>query len=393
MADSSRPFLVIYVVWHPKFIGGATIAESLLHHFRNPRFKNVTGGIGISVLNRNVAANGSEIPLPIDPRDSETSAIVALVDLKFAKDPAWISYYKDLSAMTETAGLESRLFPVTISNGVLEELIPEEQAIRWHSWTGSVQRRTPRLVGKLTYELCRMLRHYLEHLKRPGTPEDGLEQYLRKVSVFLSHSKKDDRGEKIAKAFDERLRKHSLATFFDVYDIPSGVKFEATLFTNIRRGVVIVIHTDTFSSREWCRKEVIEVKRHNVPLVIASSIGTTDARAFPYMGNVPVVRLDPKKDDHFEVVIFTLLDETLKDFVWRCRVELVRDPTESNVTYIPRPPELLTLATLPQASEAVTPIIVYPDPPLGKEEERLFFDIAPHVQLRSMTEWLARAIR
>ena len=33
--------------------------------------------------------------------------------------------------------------------------------------------------------------------------------------------------------------------------------------------------------------------------------------------------------------------------------------------------------------------LVYPEPPIGAEEQRLFEIVAPKVRLRSMTEWLA----
>ena len=60
---------------------------------------------------------------------------------------------------------------------------------------------------------------------------------------------------------------------------------------------------------------------------------------------------------------------------------------------MPRPPELITLASLPSADEVPELVIVYPDPPLSAEEERLFAEIAPRVQLRSLTEWLAGTLR
>ena len=156
---------------------------------------------------------------------------------------------------------------------------------------------------------------------------------------------------------------------------------------------MVAIHTDTYSSREWCRKEVIEAKRHNVPLVVANCISDLDERGFPYMGNVPVVRLDLDGPDRINVVIARLLDEVLKDFLWRCRIALSTDTADPRVVFIPRPPELITLAELPPEVDAPAPIIVYPDPPLSTEEERLFAAIAPRVQLRSLTEWLSGAVR
>lgn len=87
-----------------------------------------------------------------------------------------------------------------------------------------------------------------------------------------------------------------------------------------------------------------------------------------------------------------LLDEVLKDFLWRCRVELVcnRDPA---IIFVPLPPELILLAGLPPSTDVPEPMIVYPDPPLSAEEERLFEAVAPRVRLRSLTEWLAGAVR
>ena len=51
--------------------------------------------------------------------------------------------------------------------------------------------RLRRFIFELTYETCRMLRHYLERLKHPNDGEAELELYLKKVQIFLSHSKHD----------------------------------------------------------------------------------------------------------------------------------------------------------------------------------------------------------
>ena len=138
---------------------------------------------------------------------------------------------------------------------------------------------------------------------------------------------------------------------------------------------------------------MIEAKRWNVPLVVANSISDIDERGFPYMGNVPVVRLEPHGVSRIDFVIGRLLDEVLKDFLWRCRVELARGVSDPTVVFLPRPPELISLASLPPAEDVPEPLIVYPDPPLSAEEERLFAEVAPRVQLRSLTEWLAGAVR
>jgi hypothetical protein len=54
MSDPSlaKPFLVIYIVWHPMFSGGAALAETLRSHFRRELYKNIAGGTGLSVIFR-----------------------------------------------------------------------------------------------------------------------------------------------------------------------------------------------------------------------------------------------------------------------------------------------------------------------------------------------------
>lgn len=114
------------------------------------------------------------------------------------------------------------------------------------------------------------------------------------MQIFLSHSKHDNNGVQIAKAIRTHLHNgHGLASFFDVHDIPAGLRFQVVLLQQVRVSAMVAIHTDSYSSREWCRREVIEAKRWNVPLVVANSISDLDERGFPYMGNVPVVRLEP----------------------------------------------------------------------------------------------------
>ena len=242
-----------------------------------------------------------------------------------------------------------------------------------------------------------MLRHYLEHLRHPEEDDNGLERYLKKVQIFLSHSKHDSYGERIAEKIRDWLHKNSeLSSFFDMIDIPAGVRFQDVLNHRVKTSAVMAVHTDSYSSREWCRREIIEAKRQNVPMIVVNCMTDIDERGFPYMGNVPIVRMDPNETGRIEVVIGRLLDEVFKNFLWQCRVELA-GRSNSDALFMPRPPELISLANpalisapaLPADTEVAAPTIVYPDPPLGAEEEQLFEKIAPHVRLLNLSQWLA----
>ena len=394
MKDGSKPFLVVYVVWHPDFEEGLRIAEVVREHFRRRIFENVSGGTGVSVIYRSVSEDAGSAPLPIDLAEAETTAIVVLMDSNLVVDSTWNGYVHNLVVQTEKSGLGTRVFPVSIEASAMTTLGLVEQALRWDSWIGSSEQRQQKLVGKLTYEFCRMLRHFLEHLKYPTQAEDALGQYLKRVQIFLSHSKHDDRGSQIACAVRDRIHgHHSLSSFFDVHDIPAGLPFDKVLLHQVRTSAVVAIHTDSYSLREWCRREVIEAKLWNVPLVVANCIRKLDDCSFPYMGNVPVIRLEDGEEDRIDFLIDRLLDEVLKDFLWCCQVELHRPKAAPGVIFIPRSPELISLANIPTEVEGTDAVIVYPGPPISCEEERLFMKIAPRVKLRSMMEWTAEIIQ
>ncbi len=392
MNVSARPFLVAYVAWHPKFTGGERIAKALFEHYHRAPYENASGGTGFGVLYRSKRVPGSRLPLDVDFEEAETTAVILLVDRHWAKDPTWVGWARDLASRAEQSGLRAVVFPIAIDDSFLE-LRLREQAVRWDKWTRLKRpERVRRLISTLSYQFCRMLRLYLVRLKYPQDEEEALGQYLRKVEIFLSHSKHDDVGVPIATLIREHLFRGvagTLATFFDVHEIAAGVPFDKVLLHKLRVSAVVAIHTDSYSSREWCRREIIEAKRWSVPLVVANCLTDLDERSFPYMGNVPLVRLDPKRPAaRVDYVVSLLLDEVLKDLLWRCRVELSKAGAGPDTLFLPRPPELIALARLrEQVSDEG--LLVYPDPPLGEEEKRLFEAVAPTVRLRSMTQWLS----
>jgi hypothetical protein len=289
--DATRPFFVIYVAWHPLFSNGQLLAKSLYDHYRRKLYDNIIGGAGLSVSYRFAPQAGSALPLDIDFADSETCAIVLLLDDHWAGDPNWVTWANDLLKRTNASGLGTRVFPVTIASESLA-LGMAEQAIRWDQWaTATGETRMHQLISSLTYQFCRMLRFYLERLKRPLEEEEALLGYLRKVEVFLSHSKHDPDGVRIAQLIRRHLHQsNGFDSFFDVHDIPPGLPFHDVILLKVKVSAVVAIHTDSYSSREWCRREIIEAKRWSVPLVVANCISDVDERSFPYMGNVPVVR-------------------------------------------------------------------------------------------------------
>ena len=390
METTTRPLFALYVVWHPSNANGGQVADLLRRRFGRDCHRNVAGDSGLSVLYRNQAPAGALAPLPIEWDEAETTTAVVLLDAALVDDRAWTDYVRELAQNTQTRDLTTRLIPVVMEPKGLD-LRLEEQALRWDRWKGSHPEREQRLVSSLTYEFSRMLRHRLSLLRRPETAEAPLASYLEKIQVFISHSKHDNDGEAVARRIRNWLHKHSaLASFFDVLDIPAGSPFQKVLLHEIETSIVMALHTDSYSCREWCRREVIEAKRRHVPMIVVDCLRDTDQRGIPYMGNVPIVRMNPDQQDRqgrIDAVIECLLAEVFRTYLWRCRVERFKD-AYPQVLFTARPPELILLAALQELQGGRDSTIVYPEPLLGTDEARLFQEIAPNVRLRTLKKWL-----
>lgn len=389
MEITTRPLFALYVVWHPSNASGDKIAEMIQRHFGRGRHRDVAGVPGLSVIFRNEAALDKSVPLPVDWDEAEMSAVVVLVDSNLTGDRAWVDYVQELSQDAQVGGQGlSRFFPVAMEGEDYKRLF-EQQALRWGHWEGANAKREMHLVLDLTNEFSRMLRHRLNMLRRPETAKAPLESHLEKLKLFISHSKRDQDGEPIALDIRDWLHKNTaLDSFFDVRDIPVGLAAEEVLLSEIRNSAFIVaLHTDSYSSREWCRREVIEAKRHCVPMVVVDCLRDVDRRSIPYMGNVPVIRMSPVRRGRIAKVAEYLLKEVFRTYLWRCRVERFASE-HPDALFLAWPPELVSLAALPTSQIDNGSTIVYPEPVLGTDDARLFSEIAPKVRIQTLTEWL-----
>ena len=379
--EATVPF-ALHIVWHPNYDIGIEVANRLFEHFSVKHDQGLAGDTGVRVVYRKAVAPGSQTPLPIDWQSGNVTAVVILIDNKFASDPAWTEYAREIAREADMKGFSTGIFPVVMESGALDNIGLEEQALRWDRWNGEYREREQRLLRDLTYEFIRMLRHRLHG------PESALADYLKKIQVFLSHSKHDDQGESIAREVRDWLHHNSaLASFLDIQDIPAGLPFREVLLHQIENSILMVVYTDSYSSREWCRREVIEAKKQQVPMIVFDCLRSIDPRSIPYMGNVPFVRMDSDQGDQIGTVIGCLLDEVFWTYIWFCSVERFR-AEHPDVLFMARPPELIALATLPDHQDEAGSTIVYPDPPLGTDETQLFLKVAPNVRTHTLSKWM-----
>jgi hypothetical protein len=205
------------------------------------------------------------------------------------------------------------------------------------------------------------------------------------LRVFLSHAKHD--GLDLAREIRAYIASHThMNTFFDAHDIPPGTAWKQVLYEEAgdRQNALLILQTDAYSTREWCRIEVLQAKLGWVPTLLVHALRTSERRAFPYLGNVPTV-IWPSSchgEEAYEYVLGMLLYEVLRGAYFPRRVKALATlyGVSQPLKAIPYPPELLTLVAMHRLlhTDPAT-IFVYPDPPLGTEERRLLGEAMPHI--------------
>lgn len=382
MTGDTRTFLAAYVIWHPDVVYNKRLAERIYDHYRRSLFVHVGGSSGLDVLFRSEAAAAHRTPLLVPLDAAHATSIIILLDDELAADADYVQYVRVLIMAADTAGFTARVMVVSMTETAQKKLGPDVQTMRWYAWDGLTQdEKEERLLTEVTYLMCRTLRHYIEqhHAQDLGA-------YLEPFRIFFSHSKWDsgNEGEEIAKLIRDRINARSdLATFFDVVNIPPGTRFAQVLQHYVRNSAIVAIQTDTFASREWCRREILEAKLHDRPMIVAHCVSDGEERGFPYLGNVPLIRMDAGARHKVGRIICRLLDELLAQLLWQCRIAGFSD---AKVRFVSRQPELLALV-----GRGTSTVVVHPDPPLGSEEIALFQECAPTLLVLSFTQWVALA--
>lgn len=364
--------LNIFVVWHPSFSEGKKYFQQLYSAFCRDVSQPLSRGTGIPVFERSVPPANGSMPIPISTGEADLTAIIVLIDDEMFNDPAWTVYLETLIPKKGNV----RLYPVALSKYAhrVSPKIAEIQFINlWaiiEKATGTDAPGVKELVLRLLHELSRQLLRL-----DPSYSDNSFSK--PPVSLFISHAKWD--GETIAKDFRNYIRSETkLASFFDANDIPDGSSFSKEIEQKLRdNAVIVVFQTDAYSTREWCRKEVILAKRFKTPMVVVNSIEHGERRSFPYLGNVPVLRWKENFDFIIAQALSQVLYQVYTEKVLQKHITLFF-PGRNDVEYIASSPELFNFVDIIrlQKERALKKIIVmYPDPPVGAEELQLLNEI------------------
>jgi hypothetical protein len=342
--------LLVQFEFHPASAEAAAMAEYLR-----------------DIINDDAGAQGLRIPtiftpddytlMPPEPRLSEEAdrvLVVLLADdqlVNYARSGrdggiTWGDYVVKLRDLCD-ASPDRHFLPVSLSSFAwpVDVRLNKLNFLRAFDEPNDAERK--KLVAR------RML-HLLIRLLRPHSVDEDAPP----VTIFLSHAKIDaGKPHSVVNSLLEYLKANQPEkTWFDSGDIASGSRFAKAIEDGVADSALLAVVTDTYSSRSWCRREVLFAKRYQRPFVIVDAIQEREIRRFPYSGNVPVLRW---RDDP-RAVIDSLLRETLR---YMYAEEMLRKRARPGDDILPSGPELVTVVHRDKARP-----VLYPDPPLGIEE-------------------------
>ena len=177
-------------------------------------------------------------------------------------------------------------------------------------------------------------------------------------TIFLSHAKHDMENEPcvVKELLKYLTASHPEKFWFDSGDIASGSVFAKEIEDGVSNSALIAVLTDSYSSRAWCRREILLAKKHQRPVVLVNALANGEVRSFPYIGNVPTIRWRGSSED----VISLINRETLR---FEYANSMLLKHARSDDTIFPICPELITLTEVENGRT-----VLYPDPPLGSDE-------------------------
>jgi len=343
------PPLLVHLIFHPD----STIARGLAMDIH--RALNDDPALpGLRIPTCFACEDGTRFPPPtLDPGEAERSVVIVLADDKMVIEPAdipserkpWSEFVADIFEMCEDS--DHRLIPVQLT----ENVYPLDERMSGASFLRANRQQPEELsswtIRALVVEICRFLNGDKRGVRLP-------------LRLFLSHAKQDiDQSPQIFNELVEHLKiTEPVATWVDSAQIPGGSRFAEEIEDGVRDCALLALVTKNYSSREWCRREILLAKRNQRPLVVVDASEGVEIRSFPYGGNTPRIRWS---DGGASAAVDLLLKETLRH--QHSLLILERDKKDADYV-LASPPEPTTVSRSPKGST-----ILYPDPPIGDEEE------------------------
>jgi hypothetical protein len=352
--------LAVYVLYHSQFeYGKSTYGDiyKLLCRDANHPFED---GLDIPVYLRTGDDEQMHDIKPISLDNTDRTFVLVLVDDKMYCSDVWKKYLGGVVALEHNNPDKVQIVCVELSKYAFDigHDLSDKQFIRLKSF--SIQDNWKEFQTRLFDNIIRFI----------------LGRELTKLKIFISHSKKDENkiGLKCAIKFRDHIRsKTKLDSFFDGSDILDGQDFENQIRNNVagELSLLVILNSNTYSEREWCQKEVLLAKKNKIPTIAVSLLDGEVKRSFPYISNIPYIRFNDNWDDVLILILRTALDQYSQAQYLANIHEEMDEPDRNTFQTLPFSPEAYSYVYEELASN-----IIYPEPPLTKDELDILKKIA-----------------
>lgn len=352
--------LAVYVLYHSQFeYGKSTYGDiyKLLCRDANHPFED---GLDIPVYLRTGDDEQMHDIKPISLDNTDRTFVLVLVDDKMYCSDVWKKYLGGVVALEHNNPDKVQIVCVELSKYAFDigHDLSDKQFIRLKSF--SIQDNWKEFKTRLFDNIIRFI----------------LGRELTKLKIFISHSKKDENkiGLKCAIKFRDHIRsKTKLDSFFDGSDILDGQDFENQIRNNVagELSLLVILNSNTYSEREWCQKEVLLAKKNKIPTIAVSLLDGEVKRSFPYISNIPYIRFNDNWDDVLILILRTALDQYSQAQYLANIHEEMDEPDRNTFQTLPFSPEAYSYVYEELASN-----IIYPEPPLTKDELDILKKIA-----------------
>ena len=358
----------------------ANLGSDLYNLLTRPVDDTLAFGAGIPVLS---AVQPSKIELTAASKSNVNGQIIVIIPV--LGSTSFFLYRREILKQLHTWHNALRdsgavlVVPLASQWRSVESQLPSKQLLSELYGQGDHRNRT---LGEIILALTRLL-----------AQDDGVDKSnavdakKKNPSLFISHSKADLAYTDAATRIHEYVVGNTTGSaFFDAMDLVPGESLSRQLDSYAKKGVLLAIRGDAYSSRSWCQRELLTAKRNGVPTVIVDVLRKGEKRSSPYSGNAPTIVWNPEVPTANQAadIVLRAMVEWLRSTYFLREAERIKRiaelPIDSNV--LPRSPELLDIAQGRIRSQGV---VLYPDPELPVAESQILKSAYPRLQVVTPT--------
>jgi hypothetical protein len=361
MTKFSPPLSIIFV-WHPEDTGIVTpIIEhcySLLSRDVNKPFSR---SMNLPIFFRTTSQKS--VPIRIDT-ESEKTMVFVFISKEVAADSLWLDYIKDIPESENII-----IIPIAIDRIALNltDIFNYKNFIRVYDYEQPYINDFVFIA--VAHEIYRWTLNRTFDKTSVGTNHA--------LKIFLSHAKDGKNGIILARALKSFIDNSQMKNFFDATDIAAGYRFDHEIIGHIKESTIIAIHSDLYSSRYWCQREILCAKENNRPIIAVDTLEEFEDRRFPFASNIPGIHVHIHKKstekDMLRILSLALL-ETVRFFYSELLLKEYKNAGwfEPDAVIQSRPPEVSDIEKIMFCSgndiQCKYKSLVYPEPPLYAEE-------------------------